>query len=425
MNNPSRTFLKAVICAVATVLLLAAAATASVYESGEKVTVSRLHTIDDDLWVFADNLVMDGSVTGDALFFGYKGNFDGEVNGSVFSFSRFFSQSGSVDGSVRLLSQDAEIAGFIGRSLEVFAQKFELRQGAVVGRDATLFGSDIFIEGTIRGSVRARGGRVEVTGTIEGDLMVEGDRIILSPPAVVQGNLTYVCADSSHATIDPGVTVLGETVWSAPESEDDQFTFARLLKEVLYDVAFMLAALLFGIIVVRFFKPYALEALRQLHRRTGTSLATGFVGVFVLAACMLVLVIAVLSMLAGTILLGEGGLAAIGGPILVISILLVPITSFCSVTGAVLFYSGKIITAFVIGGLMTNAGREGDLVLRAGPLFVGLVMLTIAFNIPYLGFLIYLGVSIAGGGAIMLGIKHCRAAALLVAASDKSDDTPA
>jgi len=115
--------------------------------------------------------------------------------------------------------------------------------------------------------------------------------------------------------------------------------------------------------------------------------------------------LALLGLLVGTILVGTGGGAVVGGLMVIVAILLLPITSFLSVSGLVIFYSGKIIAAFVLGGLIV---KRGEPALSAGPLLLGLALITVVFAIPYLGFLLYVLTGIVGAGAIVLGIRHCQ-----------------
>lgn len=378
---------------------------ASVWEKQDILEISRLHTIDDDLWAFAESFNLDGSVTGDVMSFAYQTKVSGKVNGSLHSFTRSFRMNGSIDGSARVFAQTIVLSGYIGRSVVAGAESFTLDDGAVIGRDASVWGSHITIAGTIRNNADLTGARIEIKGSIEGNAKLTGDRIVIMPPAVIQGNLVYNTKDSAAIRIEPGVTILGATTWE-PYAEAPESKKSTLGTDILLSVASLLAAFLFGVIVVRIFRPYAEEAYKQLRTRTLASLATGVVSVFALFFCVLVLVVAIFSILAGTILIESGGLAVFGGPLLVLSILLVPITSFLSVSGAVILYSGKIIVAFAMGTMIFRSGSNQS-PMRATSLLVGLCILAVVFAVPYVWLLAYVGVSVLGAGAIILGIRNC------------------
>ena len=91
-----------------------------------------------------------------------------------------------------------------------------------------------------------------------------------------------------------------------------------------------------------------------------------------------------------------------------ISLLMVPITGFITVSGGVLFYSGKVIFALLVGYLLVRMIKPGATYLSRFQLLLGLIVLWLTFAIPYIGLLIYLVVSIVGAGAIVLGVKYCR-----------------
>lgn len=389
-------------------ILLTPISQASVFEHKDRVVVSRLHTIDDDMWVFSNDLLVEGTITGDALAFSYDVDLDGEVNGSVFSFSRRFSQTGAVDGSVRLAAESVRISGVVGRSLESIGGNFILNSGGVIGRDAWVAAGDIVVDGTIRGVARLRGQRIDISGTLEGDAFLKGDRIVISPPAVIQGNLTYQSDKEDALKLEPGVTVAGEVVWN-PTEEGEGEGSGFSLTDFILEISSLLAAFLFGIIVTRIFRPYAEESVLQLQSRFGISIAVGTVSLFALVMCVTLLLLVLIAIVAGTIMVSGGEWAVLGVPTLVISILLLPITAFLSVSGAILMYSGKIAVALLIGGAMsrTRPGAEGRPPLRAVNLLLGLAVLTLIFMIPYVGWLGYLLASIIGAGSIVLGIRHC------------------
>lgn len=395
------------LAAVALAMLLSAGVTyASVWEHEDVLEISRLHTIDDDLWVSANTFRLNGSVTGDVWSFGYTADISGKVNGSLQTFARIFRMNGSTDGSVRVFAQTLELSGYVGRSVLAMAETFTLDDGAVIGRDAHVLGSQVSINGTIRNNAFLMGDRIEIRGMIEGNATLEGKKIVIMPPAVIQGDLVYKTEDSTDITIEPGVTILGTTSWNRDVDEGDGEDESSFGTDLLLSISSLLAAFLFGVIVVRIFRPYAEESYKQLRERTLAALATGVASVFGLIFCILILLVAIFSILAGMILIENGGLAVFGGPLLILSILLVPITSFLSVSGAVILYSGKIIVAFLIGAMIVK-GVPGQSPLRASALILGLLVLGIVFLIPYLWFLAYAIVTVVGAGAIILGIRNC------------------
>ena len=136
------------------------------------------------------------------------------------------------------------------------------------------------------------------------------------------------------------------------------------------------------------------------------SLAAGLLGVLVVGFCTLLLIFALVSSIVGTILLQSE--QAVGVFILVLSILMIPITAFISISGMVILYSAKILVALMIGYALMKAMRPRTGKTSVLALLLGLVIITILCAIPYLGFLLAVIIALAGSGAIILGIKNCR-----------------
>lgn len=393
------------LCLLLLALLSAPVAVGSVFKHEDNLEISRLHTIDDDLYAYANRMTIDGSVTGDALLFVSNCDINGEINGSLHLFTQNGRHAGSIDGSLRAFSLNTTISGYVGRSVEALSMVFDMRTGSVVGRDLNVMGEDITVNGTVRGDAYLRADKIRIEGTIEGNARLFADTIVIAPPAVIQGDLTFQTKSESALVIEPGVTILGSRTWQPKEiaQEDEGFDFSSLILKL----SGLLAAFLFGIIVVRIFRPYANEAYKQLRTRLPAAIATGAVSVLGLAISLLILVLSLLGLLVGTVLAGKATGAVFGAPVVIVTILLLPITSFLSVSGLIMFYSGKIIAAFVVGGVLS---RSQESPLRAGRLLLGLAVLTLLFAIPYLGMLIYFFVGIVGAGAIVLGIRHCQPA---------------
>jgi hypothetical protein len=114
-----------------------------------------------------------------------------------------------------------------------------------------------------------------------------GEKITLSPPAVVRGNLIYRTEKKDGLTIEPGVTVIGSTTWESPEVKKAEEE-SSVLSKIAYRVASLLAAFLFGVIIIRLFKGYAEEAVSQLNRRPSVAFA-GLLGALTIVLALIVL----------------------------------------------------------------------------------------------------------------------------------------
>jgi cytoskeletal protein CcmA (bactofilin family) len=371
-----------------------------------RVHISNLHRIDDDLYAFAQTVTIDGSVKGDLLAFAYEVSHNGEVGGSVNSFCYRYAQSGRVFGSVRAFANIAAINGHVGRSVVLVGNDLSIRKAARVMKDVTLYGNIATVDGYVDGNLVFKGSTIYLTGMIEGNVELEAEKISITPPAVIKGNLTYTCKNEAKIDLESGVVIEGETVWNLPKDEEDKGT-TGLMRRSIFTISNMLAAFLFGVILLALFNKYAGESFRQCQARFTICFATGILTFLIVLLSIIILVLSLSFVLIGLAVVSNNG-AGLGAMILMFSILLIPITSFASVSGGVLFYSGVVVTAAMIGFMLARVFNRQTAPLGKTQLFVGLIILSALFMIPCIGTVVYIVASLTGAGAIVMGIKHCR-----------------
>lgn len=405
MYRTSRTAL-AMIIPVMLLLIMAGTASATMFEAGEKLNISPLHTIDDDLIAWVSHLKVDGTITGDLIAGGYNVDANGSIGGSASLFAYQLKYAGRCDGSLRVMANFADITGQVGRSLLLLSSQPRISPNAVIEGPADVYGDVIQIEGTMRGPVTVGGNEITITGTMEDDVVIKGEHIDIYPPAVIIGTLTYTTKEEGDLVIHPGATVTGEVVFDpiAPKEQQEEpiVDFASLVLAV----SKLLAAFLFGIILLWLFRKYAESTFNQLRSRFTIATASGFVTIIVVLVSVLILLVAMGFSLVGLIMI-EGDMAAVGAILLIFSLVLVPVSSFAAVSGGLLFYTGKVMFAFLLGYLIIRLIKRQPAVLSKTQLLTGLVILTLLMAVPYLGTVVYLLASIIGLGGIVLGVRHC------------------
>jgi len=403
MKNLRFQYLTALCCGL--ILCLSINSPASTFQHGDNVSISGLHLIDDDFYAFSDDIRIDGTITGDLCALGAQTTIKGSVGRSANLAGRYVDNNGSVGGSLRFFGDRLTVSGRVGGSLLAFGRLVILNQGSVIEKDVNINAATAELEGNVLGNVRCSGGSIAISGQIGGDVTLEGDEITISPPAVIRGNLTYKTEREDQLRLEPGVTVIGQTTWQTPEEKDEEDS--SLLRDCAYRIASLLAAFIFGIIVIAFFRNYAEEAVSQLTKRSTVTIAAGLVGLMAIGLAVVILVMSLLGTLLGNMLL-SGELAFVGVMLLVLSILLIPITSFVTVSGAVIFYAGKIVVGLVLGYYLLRTVRPSIDRLSRTALFLGLIILYLAAALPYAGLAVYLLTGLVGAGAIILGVHNCR-----------------
>ena len=368
------------------------------------VNISNLHIIDDDLYVFAQALDADGEIDGDLVCIAYKQVVRGRVTKSANLFGRYITNRGVIEGSFRAFGEMIDIDGTINGSALLAGSEITISQASQIDRDLHATGGKIVVDGRVGGKVVLRAKEIVIGGHIESDLDIKASKIIIMSSATINGNITYLSETEDDLIIEPGSDVRGDILWRERIKEDSDSG----IKSIAVNIASTLAAFLFGLVVVRLFRPYAEESFKQLKNGFVASFGAGLLGLIAFAICLIILVIAIMFLFSGSVLLSSETEIILGLILVIFSTLALPLTAFVGVTGGIIFYSGTIVTAFVLGYLLIAMIKKEPQPLKTGSLLLGLVILLMLSNIPWLGTVIYCVAVISGAGAILLGIRHCR-----------------
>lgn len=389
-------------------LLLATGSLAMVFEADERIHISNLHRIEEDLFAWGSNIIIDGVIEGDLFAAGYTITNNGhlESSGNVLGFK--FHHTGKADGSLRALVNTCTIDGYVGRSVLLSGYDIVIGKTALIEQDALIAAKMIQFDGTLKGNAHLLGDDITITGIIGGDAILEGKDIAIHPPAVINGDLTYISDKEADIDITSGVTVTGEIKWELPDvTDEDRDKERSRLTATTWTISKLLAAFLFGVILLSVFRKHVDVSVGELRRRFSVATAIGFVGLIAFAISLVILIVSVASVLVGLIL-ASGDFAPAGALVLALSTLMVPITTFVTVCGGILFYSGKIIVALLAGYFVVRLVKPRAAIVSKTQLLIGLIVLTLIFSVPIVGLLLYLLISIIGAGAIILGIRRCR-----------------
>jgi len=398
--------------------LFAVPVSGAIIETGDNIQFTPLHRIEDDVYAFGGkNISMDGYIDGDFTVFTYGLSLNGEVNGGANIFSKEFDLNGKVSRSLHAFAESIKINGVVSRSVISFCSDFVMSSNGLIERDLYTFCGQADIGGTVKGNATIHGGIVRIFGVIEGNLEIEAEEITISSPAVIKGNLIYHSPKEARIDTAGGVVILGTTEWAPPETDDEGNS--GVFRSFVVTTSELLAAFLFGLLILIPFRRYAREAVDQISHRFVIALAAGLITVLVFVFAILVVIVSAVTFLIGYGLV-SGNAPAAGALVLTLSTIILPISAFSAVSGGILFYVGKIILAFLVGNLIVSAIKKSSVRLSKTQLFLGLVALAVVFAIPYLGFVIYLLGSLTGAGAIIMAIRKIN----FEISASKSGDTP-
>jgi hypothetical protein len=153
------------------ILLFAASAWVIETRSGQNVTIDADEVVEDDLYVAAQNVTVEGTVQGDLVAVG------GTVEGDVISAGRTVIVNGTIEDDVRsagqalLIGEDAQITD------DLIAAGFSLEseRGSTVGGELLYGGYQALVAGNVEENLRGGMTAFELNGEVGGNVNVEVD----------------------------------------------------------------------------------------------------------------------------------------------------------------------------------------------------------------------------------------------------------
>ena len=342
-----------------------------VRESDGTVVVPADETVDDTLVATGERIIVEGTVVGDLVAVAAdRLEIRGVVLGNVLAAGQYVDVDGEVGGSVFVSCEAVNVRGRMGGNLYALAQRVRVREGGRIGGSVASYGQTATIEGTVERSVRAAGGHVEVAGTVRRNVSAAAERVTVGPRGRIAGSLTVRVPAAGSLEIDPGAVLSG----SPDVVRDDETSLRRYLTASFYvgEVLWLLAALVTGGALFRL-APGAADIRFESPIAALRALCLG-------ALCVLTLpVVAVV------------GIALVGLPVAMAAL------GFLAVG----LYLAKVVVAMFLGRAFVGTNGPGGL---AAALVVGLTTVLVAVNLPFVGWIVNVTLTLTGTGALVAWI---------------------
>jgi Putative zinc-finger len=331
----------------------------------DEITVRAGETVDDSLLAAGETVSIDGLVTGNLLAFANRVIVRGTVKGDLVTCAQRVDLAGTVEGNVLSASQTLVVRGPVGRSLHSLAEHVALdREGSVEGDLFGLVGG-MDLEGRVGRDLIAGGGFANLKGEVGRNASTWTDRLRVEAKATIGGDLVAHAHEKTGVTVDPEATVRGKSETRiTPKHHQSRY---RQPAFYVWRAIWLAAALLTGLLVHRLFP--ALFATRLEGVPISRTLGVGFV---VLVAAPVAILIAALTM--------------VGLPLALLGLAL----------WAASLYLSTIFAGAVVGRAVFERG--GTVSPFAITLLVGLAMVSVVVNLPYVGWLIGPFVTLFGLG---------------------------
>lgn len=351
------------------------------------VTIAKSETIDDTLLVAAETVLIEGVITGDLVAVGRRIDISGSVEGNVLAFAESVTVRGKVGGFALGAASSYDLRGAtVGGDLWVVGERVGIDNEARVGRNATVGAQTISVEGFVAKDLYAFAETVELSGVLGENLEVFADRVRLLGEAHVGGNVRFRSGNEDRLHRAETVRVDGDVEFlDMPEGFEDRSRYATV-EFYLWQVAQLIGAFLVGLALLWFVPGY-----RSASIGAGVdALKTAGVGFLIMVSVPIMAVLVAFTL--------------VGLPL-----------SFIAIAAWLLsLYLAKIVVGAVVGRMVLSQSDS-----LPWTLLVGLTIVIVAVNLPFIGGIINLVLTIVGLGLLvqyLIGILRAR---------DSSDLAPA
>lgn len=344
-------------------------------------TLQASETVEDSLIALGETVEIDGNVNGDLLAFGRRVTVRGNVSGDVISGAETVDIQGTVGGNVFSGARAVTLAQTrIRGNVYAGGSTVSLATGGEIMGNAIAFADSVKFDGNVGVDLRSFARELVLRGNVQRNVEARGATVTLLPSARVGGNLTSHVENPASVTVTPGATVVG----TVDTQVDERFGARRESRNKYLTAGFYVgqvirlgAAFVSGLLLLWLF-----PGLQTL------SLASG--GAALRAA-------------------GVGLIAAVTMPAVVvlacITVIGIPIGIIIAALWVLGLYFAKTVVAQLIGRQLFKT-REGATPHYAATLITGLVIVLIAVNLPWIGWLASLVLCLIGLGLLVAYISE-------------------
>lgn len=323
------------------------------------VNLATTETIDDDLFVGAQNVTIDGTVNGDVFIGARTAMINGTINGNLHIGAATIVLSGKVSGNVYAGSGNLTVT------------KSSIDGSLIVGAGNV----SIDKETIISGSVIAGANTITIDSWIRKSVYLGTGNAILGSDTRIGKDLYYVTSKNGQEVKMTQDVVISGNIYRTPyQGPTSQNTNKSKSMGLIFNFVFFLGAFLIGILYSKFFSNKFVESVKLVSNNFWKSLGVGFL----ISVAMIPFMI-----------------------IALITIVGIPLAGITFLIFLVGLYFAKLVVAMAFGNwiaLSLNWDRLSFYWVFA----LGLALIYILKSIPFLGVLISMVVMWTGLGALAM-----------------------
>lgn len=331
--------------------------------------VGKDETINDDLVLAGDSVVIDGTVNGDVFAFAESVIINGRIDGNLVTAGNTVEVRGTVTGTVFGAANVLTVDGRIERSFLGAGSTVTITRSGTVSRSVFAAGDQLNHLGSVGRGMAIAGSRARIDGQVGQELQAGIDRLTIESGAVINGPVTYT---SEREAVIAKNARIGKVTWQLPDVRwsadfDPWFTSA-------WWIALKFGGFLaVGMAVLALFPGMRDRFPHLLIRKAWQAPLAGFLALLAIPVAAIILLLTI-----------------VGIPLSLITFLLFP----------AVIYVSQIYVSWAVGRLL--ADQIEPLRNQAWPLLflLGALLTTVAVEVPFVGILVAMATVFYGLGGL-------------------------
>jgi cytoskeletal protein CcmA (bactofilin family) len=349
-------------------LAVATPASATEFRKNDTVNVKKGEVLKGDLFATGEHIRIDGEVDGDVYAFAHQVDVTGHINGDLICFAQAVRVSGVIDGNLRTAANNVTITGTIERNATTWSETLNLDTSGKIGRSLTGGGETLTLDGKIGRDFLGFAESTNISGFIGGSVREQGNSLSISSGAEIDGKTSF--RGHKQPSVASDAKLASPLEFTLIEHKHE----ARGGGYFLWRVILTATIILFGLVLAGLMPKFAVETVESAGQM-GASFGLGvlvFFGVFIasIIACFTI----------------------VG--------LLVGVSSF--MLWLVMLFAAEVVVGGIVGQWIM--GRDDDFWPFFLRVVVGIAILRVVTAVPFIGFWVWLIVTLWGMGAISLAI---------------------
>jgi len=327
-------------------------------------------------WYFAagDQVMIEGTVNGDAYAAGGLVQVDGTINGDLIVAGGQVVITGKVTDDIRAAGGSVECNGPVGKNLSAAGGSMRIGKGAEIGGGLLAAGGNLFVGGRVERHAMIAAGDMSMSGTINGNVNFAGGALSVLNGSTVGGNLRALVDDTSRVEIASGV-VRGKVDVSSRETKAAHTILGLSPWRFWWKILWTLSLIATTLVLVLLFRKQITGIGKAILGQPARSFLWGIVGLVAIPILTIILFITVIGIPVGLLLL---------------------------LLYLWMVYLSQVSLGVVLGQRLF--GGEGTWRLF-GAFAVGILIVQLLTLVPYLGTILVLVGLLVGLGAILMVVQ--------------------